>query len=144
MKRKWVLVAASAALAGSGAAVVLSGATAGGGPTAAMPIIYGSYPEAGHAHVPAESLRNDRRPKILASSPGRPLTLTGLLGNPKGAETVSAARFRRGWGEYVVTQAEIDARQLAKAESIAPGREEAAYFLRARFMGSIKLLRIIK
>jgi hypothetical protein len=60
------------------------------------------------------------------------------------AENFKRLAEERGWGTYVVTQAEIDARYLAKAESIAAAGEGPAYFLRARFMNLIKLVRIIK
>lgn len=293
MRHKWnkrlLIPALFVALAGGVAAALTAAPSQNSGPVAAMPLIFSTYPEGGHAHVPVERVRKDGKPKILAASPGNALTLTGLLGSRKPEETVSVARFRiscwvwnnvsytpyqrvvlppyldptvhpetlpvtdtmtvppcastaqspdgaysgsicvvvgaregddlgatcqkflitngtlpgpdlpavsaagmvplwravteaelksleekggyslaqglegkyffptreqaenfkrlaeeRGWGTYVVTQAEIEAGHLAKAESIAAAGEGPAYFLRARFMNLIKLIRIIK
>ncbi|GAA3113992.1 hypothetical protein [Nonomuraea salmonea] len=47
-------------------------------------------------------------------------------------------------GTYVVTQAEIDARHLAKAEAIAAAGEGPAYFLRNGLVKLVRLVRIFK
>ncbi|WP_188194216.1 hypothetical protein [Nonomuraea sp. SYSU D8015] len=290
MKHKWLLIPALlVALVGGVAAALTAAPSQNSGPVAAMPLIFSTYPEGGHAHVSVDSVRKDGRPRILAASPGGTLTLTGLLGSQKTQETVSVARFRiscwvsnnisytpyqrvvlpphldptvhpetlpvtgtmtvppctstartpdgaysgsicivvgareggdlgatcekflitdgvlpgpelpavgaaglvplwravteaelksleekgaysltrglegkyffptreqaenfkrlaeeRGWGTYVVTEAQIEARYLAKAESVAAAGEGPAYFLRARFMNLVKLIRIIR
>ncbi|MFG1707452.1 hypothetical protein ACFLIM_30050 [Nonomuraea sp. M3C6] len=67
------------ALAGGVTAALTAATAQNSGPVAAMPLIFSTYPEGGHASVPVESVRNDGKPKILAASLGRTLTLTGLL-----------------------------------------------------------------
>ncbi|MFB9471502.1 hypothetical protein ACFFR3_18425 [Nonomuraea salmonea] len=60
------------------------------------------------------------------------------------AENFAKLAQERGWGTYVVTQAEIDARHLAKAEAIAAAGEGPAYFLRNGLVKLVRLVRIFK
>ncbi|MEV4568645.1 hypothetical protein AB0K12_33165 [Nonomuraea sp. NPDC049419] len=60
------------------------------------------------------------------------------------AENFAKLAQERGWGTYVVTQAEIDARHLAKAEAIAAAGEGSAYFLRNGLVKLVRLVRIFK
>ncbi|GAB2948172.1 hypothetical protein ACFMQL_10365 [Nonomuraea fastidiosa] len=60
------------------------------------------------------------------------------------AESFKRLAGERGWGTYVVTQAEIDARHLAKAESIAAAGEGPAYFLRNGLVRLVRLVRVFR
>jgi hypothetical protein len=60
------------------------------------------------------------------------------------AENFAKLAQERGWGTYVVTQAEIDARHLAKAEAIAAAGEGPAYYLRNGLVKLVRLVRIFK
>nr|SBP01251.1 hypothetical protein BN4615_P10767 [Nonomuraea gerenzanensis] len=60
------------------------------------------------------------------------------------AENFKRLAEERGWGTYVITQAEIDARYLAKAESVAAAGEGPAYFLRSGLVRLVRLVRIFK
>ncbi|MCK2221893.1 hypothetical protein MF672_050010 [Actinomadura sp. ATCC 31491] len=99
MKQKWALISTAILALVGGIAAALTAAPSPGGPSAggpapALPLIFSTQPEGAHAHVPAGGLRNDRAPKVLVTSPGAPLTLTGLVGSRRAEETSSVTRLR--------------------------------------------------